>query len=151
MEEEEPVSMGVLEPAEADDSFPKMVISEVVSLAETDDQSETETSELAVPPLTPIAAPPASTSVVIVGEKDVSPKNQSFTMIKEIKMNLEERGKTHKSQTAMNKFLSSISDLYKCPAMHCPFTTNFIDFFDTHLKAHQNEVLHVWLICWLAY
>ncbi|KAJ8916522.1 hypothetical protein NQ315_000164 [Exocentrus adspersus] len=100
-----------------DNPFP-FKISGVMSLAES------------VPPLTPLvksAPAPAPTP---------SPVQ---LIVKEAKLNNTELTKSRKTPKAMAKFISSVSDLYKCPHYYCLFSTNFRDFLERHLRAHKME------------
>ncbi|KAG5866469.1 hypothetical protein JTB14_010172 [Gonioctena quinquepunctata] len=73
------------------------------------------------PPLTPIA------------------KQSMHLVVKEAKLNTAELAKPKKTPKALNKFIEDVSNLYKCPHYFCLFTTNFRDFLERHLKAHNTE------------
>lgn len=109
---EPPPTFAEIEPSE-DNPF-GFKISGVMSLAETQPE---------VPPLAPLVKPPPNCPLVV----------------KEAKMTQADLAKPRKTQKAMTKFIESVSDLYKCPHYYCLFTTNFRDFLERHLKAHQTE------------
>ncbi|CAH0545746.1 unnamed protein product [Brassicogethes aeneus] len=78
-------------------------------------------SEVVVPPLRPLKLKIPRINSKIFG----------------FKMNDKQLRNPRKSKQAMAKFLTALSDLYKCPAYSCLFSTNVRDFFESHLKSHK--------------
>jgi len=121
-ESEEIVNEAPLQIAE-DNPF-SFKIANVMSLADTEKNIEKPLAVTNVPPLMLI---------------EPTEKQKMPMVVKEAKQSSVEQVRPKKAARAMQKFIETPGDLYKCPHFYCIFSTNVRTLLAAHLKAHKGN------------
>lgn len=108
----------------AEDNPFSFKIANVMSLADTENNQEKPLAVKNVPPL----------MLIEPSEKQITPM-----VVKEAKQSSVEQVRPKKAARAMQKFIETPGDLYKCPHFYCIFSTNVRTLLAAHLKAHKGN------------